>query len=935
VEALFESLWGDALPRAPLKALQTYVLRVRNALEPDRGKAPRLVVTEGGGYRLVVSREAVDAHQFADHVEQGRRDFAAGRVESSVEALRAAAQLWRGPAYVGFELTSFGAAEARRLHEMRAACEEHRWTAELAVGNAAATVPELERLLEVHPFRERLWGLLMQALYQLDRQGDALAAYQRARSTLADTLGVDPGRELQNLHAQVLAHDPALHPVVRRQWPSLDRRDGPLLGRSQPKIARASSVLPRPGTPLVGRDGELAELAALLSSPQVRLVTLTGPGGIGKTRLAIAVAENLIGRFPDGVHFVPLAAAAAADVMWTTLAETLEVPPGGRLPPGLFDYVSPLNALFVLDNLEQIPSADSVVAELLCHAPQAVVIATSRRSLNVPGEQQYAVPPLELPVDTTLEEAQNAGAVQLFVQQARAVKASFALTDANAADAVLLCRRLDGLPLAVELAAARTKLLSPAALLARVDKALEITAAGSQRPSRQRTLRETIAWSYRLLNPTQQALFSRLGVFVGGADIAAVTAVSADVLGDADALDFIADLVDASLATVTDDDQGEPRIGMLQTIRAYALDQLQATGHSERARQLHAEHYRRQAELLRSRLHGAQDERLASRRRFELEHDNFRQALRWALSTASKPETDRQDRVTLGLEMCENLAELWASGGYYPEARRWFEQATSLVTGNLSLARALSTLAIISLNTGETDRARAAGVQAVTICRRLGDKRHLTKALIRLAICEEQIGNLPAARQALAEARTLADELGDDEALALALMNLGHIEVTTGHYERALELTLAAQDITVQLADAHKTLLVRVNVIDLLRRLGRLSEARKEAHRIIPSVLSVSEPAVAVLTAEDYAVLLTALGEHSRAVRLFAAAKATRERIGTPRDPLQEATCQEATVQTRAALPPLVWEDERQAGHIMTIEDALTEAHAATTDLAG
>jgi tetratricopeptide (TPR) repeat protein len=405
-------------------------------------------------------------------------------------------------------------------------------------------------------------------------------------------------------------------------------------------------------------------------------------------------------------------------------------------------------------------------------------------------------------------------------------------------------------------------------------------------------------------------------VFVGGADIAAVTAVSADVLGDADALDFIADLVDASLATVTDDDQGEPRIGMLQTIRAYALDQLQATGHSERARQLHAEHYRRQAELLRSRLHGAQDERLASRRRFELEHDNFRQALRWALSTASKPETDRQDRVTLGLEMCENLAELWASGGYYPEARRWFEQATSLVTGNLSLAR-------------------AAGVQAVTICRRLGDKRHLTKALIRLAICEEQIGNLPAARQALAEARTLADELGDDEALALALMNLGHIEVTTGHYERALELTLAAQDITVQLADAHKTLLVRVNVIDLLRRLGRLSEARKEAHRIIPSVLSVSEPAVAVLTAEDYAVLLTALGEHSRAVRLFAAAKATRERIGTPRDPLQEATCQEATVQTRAALPPLVWEDERQAGHIMTIEDALTEAHAATTDLAG
>lgn len=241
-----------------------------------------------------------------------------------------------------------------------------------------------------------------------------------------------------------------------------------------PKTLGSASSLPRPATPLVGRAGELTELSALVGSPQVRLVTLTGPGGSGKTRLAIALGHHMVDSFPDGVYFVPLATVASCEVMWTSIAEVLDVPPEGRIPPGLFDHVAHRSALFVLDNLEQIEEADAVVAELLEHSPQAVAITTSRKPLALAAEHVHPVPPLELPRDASLEEAQAAGAVQLFVQQARKVKPSFSLTGDNAGDVTAICRRLDGLPLAVELAAARIRLLTPRALLARLDNTLDI-----------------------------------------------------------------------------------------------------------------------------------------------------------------------------------------------------------------------------------------------------------------------------------------------------------------------------------------------------------------------------------------------------------------------------------------------------------------------------
>ena len=404
------------------------------------------------------------------------------------------------------------------------------------------------------------------------------------------------------------------------------------------KTIGAASSLPVPATPLIGRDTEVAGLTTLLCSPGTRLVTLTGAGGSGKTRLAIAVAGQQAAAFPDGIFFAPLASVTTADVMWTTIAEVMDAPPRARTPPGLFTHVASKAALLVLDNLEQVAGADEVVAQLLVAAPQLTVLATSRRALALSGEHRYPVPPLSLPEHPTLAEAAGSEAVQLFVQHARSVRPDFQLTADNLAEVTAICRRLDGLPLAVELAAARTRLLSPTALLSRIDKALDLVATSNLAPSRQKTLRDTITWSHELLTPAQQVFFRRLGVFAGGAELGALGAVAAPTLaGDGlEPLDVVADLADASLVTITEGPDGEPRVRLLETIRAFAVEQLRAAGEVEAIRSAHAAHYFQAAERLDAlRL----SQHLEARALAEIELDNFREALGWSLRTDSETPT--------------------------------------------------------------------------------------------------------------------------------------------------------------------------------------------------------------------------------------------------------------------------------------------------------
>lgn len=693
-----------------------------------------------------------------------------------------------------------------------------------------------------------------------------------------------------------------------------------------------SSSLPRPATPLVGRDGELAELTALLESPQVRLVTLTGPGGSGKTRLAVAVAQGSVPRFPDGVFFVPLAAVTTTDVMWTSIAEVLDVPPEGRIPPGFFDHVAHRTALFVLDNLEQIHGADTVVAELLDHAPQVVVIATSRRPVNLPGELQHPVPPLELPSNPTLADVQQAGAVQMFVQHARAVKPTFALTTANAAEVAHLCARLDGLPLAIELAAARTKLLSPAALVNRLDKALDIPATGSRGPSRQKTLRDTIAWSYNLLEPTQQAFLRPLGIFAGGADLDAVAAVSAHVLGDADPLDLIADLVDASLVTVGEDASGEPRVGMLETIRTYARDELLEAGEFDEAARAHAEHFLGVVEELRTQtFSGPIDHELAARGRFEAEHDNVRAVLDWALGPddSTPPEPSR---VHVGLALCANIAYLWRSSGYLAEARRRLERAIKVAghEDNDLLGQCLEALSTVAWNQADHDRARMAATQAVATFRRLGDKGRLSGALATLAAARFALGDRESARRSLEEASKLAHDVDDPELIADVLSEMAVFEAREGNLERSFELDTTVLGIYQQRGDERSVLAQRHSMACTLREMGRVQDAVHQLRELVPDVLRMAHPVALVEVAEDYAAALAEMGHDRVCARLIGAADAMRERNGTPRPAPQEAEIAGPLTRVRTALGPDTWQREYQHGRNVTVESALTSANAET-----
>jgi predicted ATPase len=358
-----------------------------------------------------------------------------------------------------------------------------------------------------------------------------------------------------------------------------------------PRTRGAAGSLPVVLSALVGREQELAELRDLLAAGH-RLVTLVGPGGTGKSRLAVALAAEVAGEFPDGVYFVPLHSATTAADMWSGAAEVLDLPPNGQQPPDFFDHIGDKRLLLVLDNLEQIPDADLVARELLASAPQVTVLATSRRPLHVGGEHEFLVPPLALPGGASRTEVARAAAVQMFVQAASRVRHGFAVTDENAADVAALCAALDGLPLAIELSAARTKMLSPKAILTRIEQSLDISSTDRTREGRHVSLRSTIAWSFELLGADHQAVLERLSVFEGaGAPLEALAAVvPEDVLARVDVADVVFDLVDASLVRVADEGpDGEPRFSLLETIKRFLRDRLNESGQLADAERRHAQ----------------------------------------------------------------------------------------------------------------------------------------------------------------------------------------------------------------------------------------------------------------------------------------------------------------------------------------------------------
>jgi predicted ATPase/DNA-binding SARP family transcriptional activator len=745
VETLVRALWGAEPPKSAPKILQAHVVRLRHALEPDRarGAAGQVLVTRDPGYLLQVASGALDATRFEALAAQARRALAGDAADGAAAMLREALGLWRGQAFEEFLDTDFGAAEADRLAELRLVALEDRIEADLRLGRHRELVAELEGLVHEQPLRERLWAQLMLALYRSGRQADALLAYQRARSVLVEELGIDPGAELQRLHQAILVQDPALDAAAPER--DLPRHN-----------------LPERLTSLVGRNVELGELAKLVE--QHRLVTVIGPGGAGKTSLAVALAERLVAGHPDGVWLVELAALRDPTLLAEAVAVTLGLSeeaagPGIPLPAErLATFAADKAMLLVLDNCEHLVGAcTELVGRLLQAGPRVRVLATSREVLGVPGEVVWPIPPLAVPDPAEADDQATApevlagfDAVRLFVERATSAHPGFALDTANAPVVAELCRRLDGLPLAIELAAARVRALPPVELAARLEDRFRLLAGGARAlDPRQQTLRATVDWSWDLLEERDRRLLRRLSVFSGGWTVAAAEAVcGGDGLEAAEVLDGLFRLVDRSLVVAAGGDPA--RFTLLETLRAYGTKRLAEAGEAEAVAARHTAWCLALAEQ-------AATHRTARPwlRRVAADYDNLQAALDRAMA-APDPDT--------ALRLASALGWYWWTERTI-EGRQRLAAALALADGQPptpQLARTLQAAAMVEFSLSPTSVTAEQARRSLELFERFGDGWGAAFSKLLLAFTElQRVGPGEDGARLVEEAEVTFVELGD------------------------------------------------------------------------------------------------------------------------------------------------------------------------------
>ncbi len=601
VDALVDALWEDDLPAAPRNAVQHHVARLRAALGHDT------IDASTDGYALV--RASVDVLRFEELLGESRAALREGDARAGAEAVAAALALWRGSALQGLPATAWFTAEARRLESLRVDALEERFEAELALGAHRELVPELRATIDATPFRERLWGQLMLALYRSGRQADALETFQEARRVLSDELALEPGPELRRLQEAILAQDPAIAPVA--------------------VAPRSRGNLPSPSTSFVGREDALGRVVDLLRAN--RLVSLTGPPGVGKSRLAVEAARALDTE-ADGAWFVDLDRAGSAADVARLVADAVGARGGDPLERTV-GRLRDTGSILVLDACENVLDEAGRVAEALLRAcPRVHVLATSRESLHVAGEVRVTVDPLPLPGG---DPTSASPAVDLFVERARAARPGFELTAESAPLVAEISRRVDGLPLAIELAAARVHVHGLAELLSLVERRLDLLHDGPAPEGPRAALAALVAWSYDLLHADEKTLLQALAVHRGGASLQSLAAAgSRRGLEQSTVTYLLGGLVDKSVVSVSF--AGDvARYDLLDTVREYVLEQLAEAGELAEARRDHAEYYAALAEAARVDLRGP--DWLGSMGRLQLENDNFWAALEHARDVPDPP----------------------------------------------------------------------------------------------------------------------------------------------------------------------------------------------------------------------------------------------------------------------------------------------------------
>jgi len=725
--------------------------------------------------------------------------------------------------------------------------------------------------------------------------------------------------------------------VYQLTAPGLEERLLPL------KSLGTRANLPAPLSALIGREAELGRLVPLVGDPNVRLVTLTGPGGIGKSRLALAVAADVGHAFPAGVFFVRLAAVSSADQMWSKTADTLGVPPSSSPADGVGDHLAGGRALLVLDNLEQIGQAGEVVATLLSRASRVTVLATSRRPLHLQGEMEFPVPTLSLPdlagdrrALRTYDPSQAAEseAVALFVQQASAARPGFALTPDDVEDVVAICRRLDGLPLAILLAAARTRLLSPRALLSRLDDILGLGSHQADLPERQQTLRSTVAWSYDLLAPAPRSVLARLGAFVSGCSLEAAAAVAlpgygdADPAADLDPLDVLFELVDANLVIVGEGPDGEPRFRMLQIVREYALDRLESAPEASAVRDAHAAYFAALVEEQSSLLRGPGQ--LHAIDRLDQERDNIRAALEWTLGERRAPAGER---TRVGMRIAGAMSWFWYRRGSYVDGRRWLDRVVALSSTageGPDLLDAMHSLAVLLVESGEAEAARSILERCLAAWRRDGDPAKIAREASSLGVAHRYLGEFDRARDLLVESVALARQAGDQRRLSTALGNLGVVELDRGMPELAIGLIQEGRAIDARLGDAWAVAVQDLNLGNALLLADRLEQATALLGLLAEQVQDLADPDLTATLMETVASLLARLGHDSAAARAMGAADRLRENTDAPRQACDQAILDRFLAPARERAGAAAWQRALAAGRAASTPDALGAAIAQT-----
>ncbi|MGH2614507.1 MAG: LuxR C-terminal-related transcriptional regulator [Thermomicrobiales bacterium] len=690
-------------------------------------------------------------------------------------------------------------------------------------------------------------------------------------------------------------------------------------------------AIPIPPTPLIGREASLAAALDLLGEPRVRLVTLIGPGGVGKTRLALELAVELDGTPADGVHFVPLEAVADPDLVPGAIAQALGVTAFGGRPVGaaLLEAVRNREHVLVLDNFEHLLAAAAHVADLLAAGPGLQILVTSREALRLRGEHVLAVPPLALPEemggdrrsDARVARLAASPAVRLFVQRARAARADFPLTDDNAAEIAAVCARLDGLPLAIELAAARVTHLSPRAILERIDRQRSarfalLTGGPRDLPARLRTMRDAIAWSYDLLDEAERAVFRRLAVFVGGFTIHGAATVCA--MDEWNTLEAVRSLLAKSLVRYAGDRAEEPRFGMLETIRAFGLEQLAASEEETEIRDRHAAWALKFAEVAGARARGADAVWLP---RLEREHANLRAALAWLLEQG---DTSRLVRLAGA------LWPFWEEHAHYAEGRRWLEAALALEGEAAPADRLRALTGAGTMARHHTDYARAISYhdQALSLARALGDREAEALALDNLGAQAMDLGDFDAARARFEACIAIAREIGTPQLEIRALHNLAQIR--RAQYESAAALQSLDEVLALAREQRMNWLLppILLGLGLAATDLGDFSRAIALFHESLSMAVATDNLGSVIDGIESLARLAAVTGQAVQATRLFGAAEALREKLVWPLSPTEIAYAAPIMDRLRGALGGDGFAAAWEQGRSLSQEEALEEALA-------